>query len=77
MDVYNILQHNVPGDNSGSSGSTSHKILAKLRSDSLSDLMNGPIRQKLKIIPKNVKWGGAGISVAYSRGMIIVISFTF
>uniref|UniRef100_G3NP47 Serine carboxypeptidase 1 n=1 Tax=Gasterosteus aculeatus TaxID=69293 RepID=G3NP47_GASAC len=29
-----------------------------LHSQSLSDLMNGPIRKKLGIIPKNVTWGG-------------------
>lgn len=26
--------------------------------DTLSDLMNGPIRKKLNDIPKNVTWGG-------------------
>ena len=26
--------------------------------DAISDLMNGPIREKLQIIPDNVQWGG-------------------
>nr|XP_006125217.1 retinoid-inducible serine carboxypeptidase [Pelodiscus sinensis] len=30
----------------------------RLHTDSLSDLMNGPIRKKLRIIPDSVKWGG-------------------
>uniref|UniRef100_A0A8D0GM67 Carboxypeptidase n=1 Tax=Sphenodon punctatus TaxID=8508 RepID=A0A8D0GM67_SPHPU len=29
-----------------------------LHKDKLSDLMNGPIRKKLKVIPSSVKWGG-------------------
>lgn len=29
-----------------------------LHRQSLSELMNGPIRQKLGVIPKNVTWGG-------------------
>ncbi|KAK3761613.1 hypothetical protein RRG08_040308 [Elysia crispata] len=32
--------------------------LKPLHNDALSTLMNGPIREKLKIIPKNVSWGG-------------------
>jgi len=31
--------------------------------DKLSDLMNGPIKQKLQIIPKNVTWGGQSAQV--------------
>ncbi|XP_042303508.1 retinoid-inducible serine carboxypeptidase [Sceloporus undulatus] len=31
--------------------------------DKLSDLMNGPIRKKLKIIPDHVKWGGQSQNV--------------
>ncbi|XP_072847045.2 retinoid-inducible serine carboxypeptidase isoform X1 [Pogona vitticeps] len=31
--------------------------------DKLSDLMNGPIRKKLKIIPDHVKWGGQSENV--------------
>ncbi|XP_074870757.1 retinoid-inducible serine carboxypeptidase [Carettochelys insculpta] len=30
----------------------------RLHTDSLSDLMNGPIRKKLRIIPDSVRWGG-------------------
>ena len=29
-----------------------------LQNDDLSELMNGPIRKKLGIIPDNVTWGG-------------------
>lgn len=29
-----------------------------LQSQSLNELMNGPIREKLRIIPENVTWGG-------------------
>ncbi|XP_006271289.2 retinoid-inducible serine carboxypeptidase isoform X1 [Alligator mississippiensis] len=34
-----------------------------LHKDQLSDLMNGPIRKKLKIIPDSVKWGGQSETV--------------
>ncbi|EMP40198.1 Retinoid-inducible serine carboxypeptidase [Chelonia mydas] len=30
----------------------------RLHKDSLSDLMNGPIRKKLRIIPDYIRWGG-------------------
>ena len=29
-----------------------------MQNDDLSELMNGPIRKKLGIIPQNVTWGG-------------------
>ncbi|KAL3878075.1 hypothetical protein ACJMK2_035707 [Sinanodonta woodiana] len=34
------------------------RMLGRLHNDPLSDLMNGPIRRKLKIIPEHVVWGG-------------------
>ncbi|XP_056096570.1 retinoid-inducible serine carboxypeptidase [Rhinichthys klamathensis goyatoka] len=37
-----------------------------LHRQSLSDLMNGPIRQKLGVIPKNVTWGGQADAVFVS-----------
>ncbi|CAN0879854.1 Serine carboxypeptidase-like 51 [Linum grandiflorum] len=43
-----------------SSSPSSSSILADQESMSLDDLMNGPIRKKLKIIPPNVTWGGQG-----------------
>uniref|UniRef100_A0A3Q1GKQ5 Retinoid-inducible serine carboxypeptidase-like n=1 Tax=Acanthochromis polyacanthus TaxID=80966 RepID=A0A3Q1GKQ5_9TELE len=32
--------------------------IGRLHTRSLSELMNGPIRKKLRIIPQNVTWGG-------------------
>ncbi|KAM9296628.1 retinoid-inducible serine carboxypeptidase [Gastrophryne carolinensis] len=37
--------------------------LQPLQNDELSDLMNGPIRAKLKIIPDSVTWGGQSAQV--------------
>lgn len=34
-----------------------------MQGDDLDQLMNGPIREKLKIIPKNVTWGGQSDTV--------------
>uniref|UniRef100_A0AAX7TK48 Carboxypeptidase n=1 Tax=Astatotilapia calliptera TaxID=8154 RepID=A0AAX7TK48_ASTCA len=38
--------------------SSKHRHIRPLHSQSLSQLMNGPIRKKLGIIPDNVTWGG-------------------
>lgn len=35
-----------------------HRHVSYMQADDLASLMNGPIRQKLGIIPKNVTWGG-------------------
>lgn len=35
-----------------------------MHKDSLNELMNGPIRKKLKIIPDCVKWGGTFLSAS-------------
>ena len=64
VDVYNILRHNSPPfPKFKSLGSaeldklyTQH--VGHLYSDPLTELMNGPIKQKLGVIPKNVTWGG-------------------
>ena len=37
--------------------------LQAFNQESLDDLMNGPIRKKLGIIPKNVTWGGERIDL--------------
>lgn len=34
------------------------RYVRHLQQDSLSQLMNGPIRKKLKIIPEDCSWGG-------------------
>ncbi|GAQ86726.1 serine carboxypeptidase-like [Klebsormidium nitens] len=39
------------------------KYVDRLHTDPLDGLMNGPIRQKLGIIPKNVRWGGQSTQV--------------
>lgn len=38
--------------------SLKRRHIRPLHRQSLSELMNGPIRQKLGVIPKNVTWGG-------------------
>ena len=43
--------------------------------DSLNELMNGPIREKLKIIPDCVKWGGTFLSVSVDL-MSALLPFT-
>jgi serine carboxypeptidase 1 len=67
VNVYNILS---PGDDSSTAQSQSylhahahaHKLgakhLAAFHSDDLSKLMNGKVKEELRIIPKNVTWGG-------------------
>lgn len=35
-----------------------HRHIARLQKQSLGELMNGPIKKKLKVIPQNVTWGG-------------------
>uniref|UniRef100_A0A914VFJ8 Retinoid-inducible serine carboxypeptidase n=1 Tax=Plectus sambesii TaxID=2011161 RepID=A0A914VFJ8_9BILA len=37
--------------------------VSPLQTDATSDYMNGPVRQKLGIIPKNVQWGGQANNV--------------
>lgn len=44
-------------------GSLFRRHLLPLQADELSELMNGPIRAKLKIIPDSVTWGGQAADV--------------
>lgn len=44
-------------------GSLYRRHLLPLQSDDLSELMNGPIRTKLKVIPESVTWGGQAAEV--------------
>ena len=64
VDVYNILQHNAPPFptfKSTAYTATGHlyvRLVSRLYTDPLTELMNGEIRKKLGIIPSNVTWGG-------------------
>ena len=64
IDVYNILVHNAPPfPKFQSLGSDIldrlyARHVGRLYTDPLTELMNGPIRKKLGIIPQNVTWGG-------------------
>ncbi|XP_053563329.1 retinoid-inducible serine carboxypeptidase [Bombina bombina] len=44
-------------------GKLYHRHVLAMQRTNLGELMNGPIRQKLKIIPKNVVWGGQAADV--------------
>jgi len=60
VDFYNILNR-APSSQSSEGDDLDRsfrRIMAKLGADPLPPLMNGPIRQKLGIIPTNVTWGG-------------------
>nr|XP_060619954.1 retinoid-inducible serine carboxypeptidase [Anolis sagrei ordinatus] len=71
VNFYNILTHETPSKVAvASSGSEMFPFLKLFQrhvqyhhKDKLSDLMNGPIRKKLKIIPDHVKWGGQAQNV--------------
>lgn len=78
VDVYNVLHHNVPDDAAmltskykKSSRLLSYKVLAeyiaRTKSDTLYQLMNGPIRKKLGIIPDDVTWSGQSDMVYSSQ----------
>lgn len=80
VDVYYVLRHNQPDSALMHSTSQIYKNASRLsrnqmfaaylirsHSDPLSDLMNGPIRKKLGIIPDNVTWGGQSDMVADSQ----------
>ena len=59
VNVYNVLQHNVPDMIPNSNLNKLHnRHLAVYYQDNLNGLMNGPIRKKLGIIPDSVTWGG-------------------
>nr|XP_008165780.1 retinoid-inducible serine carboxypeptidase isoform X1 [Chrysemys picta bellii] len=63
VNFYNILAKKSP-DLKASKHENTHLLklyqrhVERLHKDSLSDLMNGPIRKKLTIIPDSVTWGG-------------------
>ncbi|KAG8129362.1 hypothetical protein E2320_016063 [Naja naja] len=71
VNFYNILTHDSTEDTALSSAVTETTAFVKLfqhhvknqMKDKLNDLMNGPIRKKLKIIPDYVKWGGQSADV--------------
>ena len=64
VNVYNILQHNTPAFPTSQSRKNAvldrlyNRHVGLLHADPLTELMNGPIRKKLRIIPGNVTWGG-------------------
>lgn len=62
VNFYNILTQD-PEQQAAAAGSDFISLLSRrhirpLHGQSLSELMNGPIRKKLGIIPQNVTWGG-------------------
>lgn len=50
-----------------------HRHIRPLHRQSLSQLMNGPVREKLGIIPKNVTWGGAAFFNTHGPERIFAI----
>ena len=60
VNVYNVLQHNAPPfpQSIDKLESLYHRHVGVYYQQSLANLMNGQIRQKLGIIPDYVKWGG-------------------
>lgn len=67
VNVYNVLQHHVPSEFKANNNHDSMKFhiqqlynthVARFQQQTLSDFMNGPVREKLGIIPDNVEWGG-------------------
>ncbi|KAG7459547.1 hypothetical protein MATL_G00211790 [Megalops atlanticus] len=68
VNFYNILTQDpdgrvkqVAGD--GYLASLRHRHVRPLHRQSLGELMNGPIRKKLGVIPQNVTWGGQANAV--------------
>ncbi|XP_053151475.1 retinoid-inducible serine carboxypeptidase isoform X2 [Hemicordylus capensis] len=67
VNFYNILTPDTSSSTALTSTATTDTVpflnlfqrhVQRQSEDKLSDLMNGPIRKKLKIIPDHVKWGG-------------------
>ncbi|XP_076852882.1 retinoid-inducible serine carboxypeptidase isoform X2 [Brachyhypopomus gauderio] len=64
VNFYNILTQDLNNMRKSSAGDESCLSVLKrrhvrpLHRQSLAELMNGPIREKLGVIPKNVTWGG-------------------
>lgn len=77
VDVYNVLHHNQPDSSimylmfqKYTKLSDIHifaQYLMRSQSDPLFKLMNGPIKEKLGIIPENVTWGGQSEMVAETQ----------
>ena len=74
VDVYNVLRHNVvsdvvqfqsPENTAGNSALNQlyARHVGRLYTSPLRELMNGPIRKKLGIIPDNVIFGGQWVDV--------------
>ncbi|XP_007526767.1 retinoid-inducible serine carboxypeptidase [Erinaceus europaeus] len=71
VNFYNILTKDTPQSPKKSSLEFSQSYLVRLgqrhlrllHQDALSQLMNGPIRKKLKIIPEDRSWGGQATEV--------------
>ncbi|XP_070703890.1 retinoid-inducible serine carboxypeptidase [Pempheris klunzingeri] len=74
VNFYNILTQETDEKVKSSAGEDFISLLSRrhirpLHSQSLSELMNGPIRKKLGIIPQNVTWGGQAEEVfSYMAG---------
>lgn len=43
----------------------SRRLVGPLHRQSLFQLMNGPIRKKLGVIPQNVTWGGMNLTISH------------
>lgn len=77
VDVYYVLRHNQADSNMMhfmsqwytklSNNPIFAQYLMRSQSDPLAKLMNGPIREKLGIIPDNVTWGGQSEMVAETQ----------
>nr|XP_046270268.1 retinoid-inducible serine carboxypeptidase [Scatophagus argus] len=74
VNFYNILTQDSDDKLTSSAGEDyislqTRRHIRPLHSQSLSELMNGPIRKKLGIIPQNVTWGGQAEEVfSYMAG---------
>uniref|UniRef100_A0A4W6CTI8 Carboxypeptidase n=1 Tax=Lates calcarifer TaxID=8187 RepID=A0A4W6CTI8_LATCA len=74
VNFYNILTQEPDEKLTSSAGENfialqTRRHIRPLHSQSLSELMNGPIRKKLGIIPQNVTWGGQAEDVfSYMAG---------
>ncbi|XP_031174041.1 retinoid-inducible serine carboxypeptidase [Sander lucioperca] len=73
VNFYNILTQDSDEKRTSVAGDfialQTHRHIRPLHSQSLSELMNGPIRKKLGIIPQNVTWGGQADNVfSYMAG---------
>ncbi|TDH03484.1 hypothetical protein EPR50_G00163850 [Perca flavescens] len=73
VNFYNILTQEPDEKRTSVAGDfialQTHRHIRPLHRQSLSELMNGPIRKKLGIIPQNVTWGGQAEKVfSYMAG---------